>query len=677
MQHKGDSECIPHAGAPDELCGFEKLPYDAFAGKYVSLLADPPRAAQLRARRAPRRAGRGGAPRREPVPLRPRREHRHAPRGAGRRRRARLPGPRRRGQRPPRERAAAGPARRPRVQPGRPRGALGRGELRATRSSPRCAGARPTARAGRASRCASSAARPRPTTCAARSDFAARRLRRAACRWAASCRRRPPARAPRFAVWALRDPGTPSAPGHAAPAHPDREGLARGRRAARAGARRRRRARRTAPASTSPTCAPRGAGRRPALHACGATPTSTPHDARLLLRARPREPDLPLERARSASRRASTARDPATIPRGLRGLLPRRPPLDHAGARLDLADLVRARGEAVSGLGAAARRAGARRAARRGRSLRAPAGALPARARGARARAGDSRASSCRASRPGRARRADASGALPGRRRGAARAPRARASSSEQDLDCGPEGLLGAELGAAGLAETRTDLLLRVARAGSREQQALLRRPSVPPFACRARGRAPRARRLRAARRGAPARAASIICSSSRASSCSAAARGASRRRSRAFTARPQRDALPRRARRGLAARGARRDRHRGEPRGAGDGARPRRARSGLARRPWLLAAGFGLLHGMGFAGALRAIGLPEHALPLALFAFNARHRGRAARRRAAARRRRADRRRAPPPPPAGPPTPLGGLGAFLVLDRLASWLAP
>jgi len=45
MQHKGDSECLPGAGTPDELCAFEKLPYDAFSGKYVPLLAHPPRRA--------------------------------------------------------------------------------------------------------------------------------------------------------------------------------------------------------------------------------------------------------------------------------------------------------------------------------------------------------------------------------------------------------------------------------------------------------------------------------------------------------------------------------------------------------------------------------------------------------------------------------------------------------
>jgi len=44
----------------------------------------------------------------------------------------------------------------------------------------------------------------------------------------------------------------------------------------------------------------------------------------------------------------------------------------------------------------------------------------------------------------------------------------------------------------------------------------------------------------------------------------------------------------------------------------------------GLARRyPWLVAFAFGLLHGLGFAGALTAIGLPGDQLPLALVSFN------------------------------------------------------
>jgi hydrogenase/urease accessory protein HupE len=41
------------------------------------------------------------------------------------------------------------------------------------------------------------------------------------------------------------------------------------------------------------------------------------------------------------------------------------------------------------------------------------------------------------------------------------------------------------------------------------------------------------------------------------------------------------------------------------------------------ARWPWIVAFGFGLLHGFGFAGALTAVGLPSGDIPLALFAFN------------------------------------------------------
>jgi hypothetical protein len=40
-------------------------------------------------------------------------------------------------------------------------------------------------------------------------------------------------------------------------------------------------------------------------------------------------------------------------------------------------------------------------------------------------------------------------------------------------------------------------------------------------------------------------------------------------------------------------------------------------------RYPWWLAGGFGLLHGMGFAGALAEIGLPQGSVPLALLFFN------------------------------------------------------
>src|SRR5262245_37050233 len=46
--------------------------------------------------------------------------------------------------------------------------------------------------------------------------------------------------------------------------------------------------------------------------------------------------------------------------------------------------------------------------------------------------------------------------------------------------------------------------------------------------------------------------------------------------------------------------------------------------RAGLtAEAPWLVAFTFGLLHGLGFAGALSEIGLPDGHIPLALLFFN------------------------------------------------------
>src|SRR6202795_2478475 len=41
------------------------------------------------------------------------------------------------------------------------------------------------------------------------------------------------------------------------------------------------------------------------------------------------------------------------------------------------------------------------------------------------------------------------------------------------------------------------------------------------------------------------------------------------------------------------------------------------------ARLPWLVAFSFGLLHGFGIAGALAEVGLPQHAIPVALLFFN------------------------------------------------------
>jgi hydrogenase/urease accessory protein HupE len=52
--------------------------------------------------------------------------------------------------------------------------------------------------------------------------------------------------------------------------------------------------------------------------------------------------------------------------------------------------------------------------------------------------------------------------------------------------------------------------------------------------------------------------------------------------------------------------------------------AKRHRGDAGLMERyPWIVAFIFGLLHGFGFAGALREVGLPESDIPLALFTFN------------------------------------------------------
>lgn len=40
-------------------------------------------------------------------------------------------------------------------------------------------------------------------------------------------------------------------------------------------------------------------------------------------------------------------------------------------------------------------------------------------------------------------------------------------------------------------------------------------------------------------------------------------------------------------------------------------------------KKPWVVAFAFGLVHGLGFAGALGELGLPHAALPKTLFAFN------------------------------------------------------
>jgi len=51
---------------------------------------------------------------------------------------------------------------------------------------------------------------------------------------------------------------------------------------------------------------------------------------------------------------------------------------------------------------------------------------------------------------------------------------------------------------------------------------------------------------------------------------------------------------------------------------------RNRRGQFSLAAKyPWIVAMAFGLVHGLGFAGALSEVGLPQHEIPLALLMFN------------------------------------------------------
>ena len=56
----------------------------------------------------------------------------------------------------------------------------------------------------------------------------------------------------------------------------------------------------------------------------------------------------------------------------------------------------------------------------------------------------------------------------------------------------------------------------------------------------------------------------------------------------------------------------------------AGEIIHQHQGKTGVTERwPWLIAFLFGLFHGLGFAGALSEIGVPQHEVPLALFMFN------------------------------------------------------
>jgi hypothetical protein len=100
---------------------------------------------------------------------------------------------------------------------------------------------------------------------------------------------------------------------------------------------------------------------------------------------------------------------------------------------------------------------------------------------------------------------------------------------------------------------------------------------------------------------------------------------------------------------------------------------------SRLVRRPVLLPFGFGLLHGLGFAGTLAEAGLPRHALPLALLSFNGGIELGQLAIVALAAPVLALLARAPLPRRGFlcelPATALGGIGVYLALERAAAWL--
>lgn len=96
---------------------------------------------------------------------------------------------------------------------------------------------------------------------------------------------------------------------------------------------------------------------------------------------------------------------------------------------------------------------------------------------------------------------------------------------------------------------------------------------------------------------------------------------------------------------------------------------------SAMQRWPWIAAFGFGLLHGFGFAAALREIGIPDDAAPLALLFFNLGvEAGQVAFVMAALLVREAVRRWAPPPTWSwrAPPYLAGGMAAFWFVERSA-----
>lgn len=97
-------------------------------------------------------------------------------------------------------------------------------------------------------------------------------------------------------------------------------------------------------------------------------------------------------------------------------------------------------------------------------------------------------------------------------------------------------------------------------------------------------------------------------------------------------------------------------------------------------RQPWLVAFAFGLLHGLGFAGALSDVGLPAQAIPVALLFFNVGVEiGQLAFIAAALAAGAVARRPGVRPPPWGwrvPAYGIGALAAFWTIERVAGFWA-
>ena len=107
-----------------------------------------------------------------------------------------------------------------------------------------------------------------------------------------------------------------------------------------------------------------------------------------------------------------------------------------------------------------------------------------------------------------------------------------------------------------------------------------------------------------------------------------------------------------------------------------------RNGQIGLTERyPWLIAFIFGLFHGLGFAGALSEIGVPQHEVPLALFTFNVGVETGQLLFIAVVLSVIALLKRLPLTAPPGAwrllPYSIGGVAAFWTIERLAGFLAP